>query len=196
MHYPTWVPTKELSMPCDSLGQTSQADLAYPKTNENTTVNTLYTQGKLKQISSSQTRKFIISHVQSIGETKLGIDVKTVGTHSLSSSCAMLLYLSNIRTSTIMLLGRWKSDAFLLYLRRQVKEFTQEVTKQMGAQPDVFFTIPTDHTLDTPPHETADKDDPRSRHPESTASSSHFNGLSHKINTANINPLHPPALHV
>ena len=169
--------------------------LTYPKTNANTTVNTFYTQGKLKQISSSQTRKFIISHVQSIGEKKLGIDVNTVGTHSLRSSSAMLLYLSNIRTSTIMLLGRWKSDAFLLYLRQQVKEFTQEVTKQMGAQPDVFFTIPTDHTLDIPTHETADKDDPRSRHPESTASSSHFNGLSHKINTANINPLHPPALH-
>ena len=122
--------------------------------------------------------------------------VNTVGTHSLCSSCAMLLYLSNICTSTIMLLGRWKSDAFLLYLWRQVKEFTQEVTKQMGAQPDVFFTIPKDQSLDSKSHNIADNNDPRSRHPESTASSSHFNGLSSTISTANINPLHPPALHV
>ena len=166
--------------------------LAYPNTCENTTVNTFQTKGKLKQISSTQTKNFITSHVKSIGERKLGIDVKTVGTHSLRSSCAMLLYLSNVRTSTIMLLGRWKSDAFLLYLRRQVKEFTQEVTKQMGAQPDVFFTIPPEHKNTSTNRDTAAQDDPRSRHPESIASSSHFNGLSHNISTANINPLHPP----
>ena len=83
--------------------------LKYPGTSSNTPVNTFYTNGKLKQTSSHQTKRFITSHVQSIGEVKLGIDVKTVGTHSLRSSCAMLLYLSNIRTSTIMLLGRWKA---------------------------------------------------------------------------------------
>ena len=93
--------------------------LAYPNSSEDTTVNTFQTKGKLKQISSTQTKNFITSHVKSIGERKLDIYVKTVGTHSLRSSCAMLLYLSNVRTSTIMLLGRWKSDAFLLYLQQQ-----------------------------------------------------------------------------
>ena len=170
--------------------------MSYPNTTVNTTVNTIYTKGGLKQIGSNQTRSFIKSHVKSLGQDRLGIDAKQVGTHSLRSSCAMLLYLTNVRTSTIMLLGRWKSDAFLLYLRRQVKEFTQQVTHQMGAQPDLFFTIPKEDPQSLPPHEKSDRDDPRTTHPDSLTSSLHFNGLTNNNGTTNTNPLHPPALHV
>ena len=94
-----------------------------------------------------------------------------------------------------MLLGRWKSYAFLLYLRRQVKEFTQDVTTQMGAQPDLFFTIPSE-SADIPHQQASDRDDPRTSNPDSIASHSQFNGLPHKLGTANINPLRPPALRV
>ena len=167
----------------------------YPKTTHNTPVNTILINGKLRQITSTQTRNFIKSHVKSIGLAKLGIDIKAVGTHSLRSSCAMLLYLANVRTSTIMLLGRWKSDAFLLYLRRQVKDFTKEVTKQMGAQPDVFFTIP-DQSDSIPKHTLAEKDDPRTRNIDSISSVAHFNGLSHQRGTVATNSNHPPAFHI
>lgn len=170
--------------------------MSYPKTTMDTTVNTFYTKGSLKLISSNQTRSFIKSHVRSLGQDRLGLKANQVGTHSLRSSCAMLLYLTNVRTSTIMLLGRWKSDAFLLYLRRQVKEFTQQVTHQMGSQPDLFFTIPKDDPQQLHPHQTSDRDDPRTPHSDSITSSLHFNGLTKNKGTTNTNLLHPPALHV
>jgi hypothetical protein len=165
----------------------------YPKTNENTTVNTFMAKNKLVRITSTQTRNLIRSHVQSIGPHRLGVDVKTVGTHSLRSSCAMLLYLSNVRTSTIMLVGRWKSDAFLLYLRRQVKEFTAGVSQQMVAQPDMFFSIPSEPMDDLPSSQKAEWDDPMTSNINSIASSSRFNGLSSNNNTTKI---HTPAFHV
>jgi len=48
----------------------------------------------------------------------LGFTGDDVGNHSIRSALAMALYLSKRAISTIMLLGRWSSDAFLLYIRR------------------------------------------------------------------------------
>jgi hypothetical protein len=168
----------------------------YKGTNKDTTVNTFQKAGKLVKITSNQTRNVIRSNVKSIGQERLGINADAVGTHSLRSSCAMLLYLANVRTSTIMLVGRWKSDAFLLYLRRQVKEFTAGVTNQMVTQPDMFFTIPSDTTDDLPNRQKAAWDDPMTSNPNSIASSSRFNGSGSTNNTSNSNQPHAPAFHV
>ena len=108
----------------------------------------------------------------------------------------MLLYLANVRTSTIMLLGRWKSDAFLLYLRRQVKEFTEGVTHQMTSQPDLFFNIPTNPTDDLPSRQRADRFDPMTSNTNSTASIARFNGLALRGNTSHFNANHTPAMHI
>ena len=40
----------------------------------------------------------------------------------------MAMYLNDVPTYTIMLVGRWSSDAFLKYIRRQVQEFTSGVS--------------------------------------------------------------------
>ena len=50
----------------------------------------------------------------------LGFTGDDVGNHSIRSSLAMTLYLAKRSVSTIMLIGCWSSDAFLLYVRRQV----------------------------------------------------------------------------
>ena len=47
----------------------------------------------------------------------LGFTGDDVGTHLIRLSLAMALYLAKITVATIMLLGRWCSDAFLLYVR-------------------------------------------------------------------------------
>ena len=52
----------------------------------------------------------------------------------------MLLYLSKVPIYTIMLLGRWCSDAFLLYIRKQVLEFSAGITQSMLKHN--FYTIP------------------------------------------------------
>ena len=170
--------------------------LAYPKTTTATTVNTFLTQGKLVRFTSKQVSLHLKHTVKQIGESRLGVNCKKVGTRSLRTSAAMLLYLSNVRTSTIMLLGRWKSDAFLLYLRRQVKEFTAGVTNQMTSQPDMFFAIPDQTTEDLPERLVATRDDPMTSNSNSTASRARFNGLASRESTSHVNSAHNPAFNV
>ena len=114
--------------------------------------------------------------------TGLGFSGKDVGTHSIRSSLAMALYLSRRPISTIMLLGRWSSDAFLLYIRRQVQEFSDGVSADMVAN-ERFFTLP-DKVED-------DLLDPRTRNPRSFANTISLNGPN--VETAHARR---PALHV
>eukprot|EP00957_Ditylum_brightwellii_P121545 9270209-Ditylum_brightwellii.AAC.1 len=59
-----------------------------------------------------------------------------------------------------MLVSRWSSDAFLLYIHRQVQEFTKNVSSLMISN-KLFFTTPG---------EQANSEDSRARHdPQSSA---------------------------
>jgi hypothetical protein len=91
--------------------------------------------------------------VRAIGRDILGFDAFEVGTHSLRSAAAMAMYLAGVPVYTIMLIGRWSSDAFLRYIRRQVQEFSAGVSQRMLVS-DSFFMIP----------ELSSREDPRTRH--------------------------------
>ena len=114
----------------------------------------------------------------------LGFTKDEVGTHSIRSSLAMSLYLAQRPITTIMLLGRWSSDAFLLYIRRQVQEFSKGVSADMVNQEN-FFTIPTLEDTAT------DRLDPRTRNSHSFASTISINGPN--ASTAHVKR---PAMHV
>jgi hypothetical protein len=47
----------------------------------------------------------------------------------------MAMILSGVPNYMAMLIGRWKSDAFLAYMRKQVAEFTKLVSQQMITNP-------------------------------------------------------------
>ena len=70
--------------------------------------------------------KHTVSNMEDVGVTG-----EEVGAHSIRSSLAMALYLSWRPVSTIMLLGRWGSNACLLYIRRQMQEFSAGVKEDM-----------------------------------------------------------------
>ena len=53
----------------------------------------------------------------------------------------MLMYLAKEPVYTIMLVGRWSSDAFLAYIEKQIKEFTRGVSTRM-LQHETFCNIP------------------------------------------------------
>jgi hypothetical protein len=53
----------------------------------------------------------------------------------------MALVLSGHAAWRIMLAGRWKSSAFLVYIREQVQAFSRGVSTRMIENPD-FFHIP------------------------------------------------------
>jgi hypothetical protein len=73
--------------------------------------------------------------------TPYGLSAKDIGLHSFRSSAAMAMYLANVPVFTIMLLGRWSSDAFLRYIRPQVQQFSENVARKMIARP-AFFHVP------------------------------------------------------
>ena len=69
--------------------------------------------------------------VVAIGEEVLGFKKEQVGTHSIRSGASMVIYLGECPVYTIMLIGRWSSDAFLGYIRKQVEQFSHNVSKRM-----------------------------------------------------------------
>ena len=69
--------------------------------------------------------------VVAVGEDLLGFKATQVGTHSIRSGAAMQMYLGECPVYTIMLIGRWSSDAFLCYIRKQIEQFSHNVSKRM-----------------------------------------------------------------
>ena len=157
-----------------------QRILSYKGSSDENPVNTVLIGGKNHHIISEE----MLHHIKNTVDNMkgLGFTGKDVGTHSVRASLAMALYLSRRPVSTIMLIGRWCSDAFLLYIRRQVQEFSAGVSADMVSQEE-FFTIPD---LDT-----AEDADPRTRNCQSFANTISLNGPN-----ASIMHSKRPAMHV
>ena len=66
-----------------------------------------------------------------IGFQRLGFHPMEIGSHSLRSGGAMTLHQAGMSDSTIKVIGRWKSDAFIIYLQGQVLSFTKGVATAM-----------------------------------------------------------------
>jgi hypothetical protein len=81
----------------------------------------------------------------SLGLDILGFTSDQIGLHSACSGAAMAMYLVGIPVFTIMLLGRWSSDAFLWYIRKQVQEFSSGIGTKIKQNKE-FFTNPLTST--------------------------------------------------
>ena len=114
-------------------------------------INTVWRKKKAKEIASSHIRIKLRTAVKAIGEDKLGFTADDIGCHSLRSGAAIAMKLSGVSEYTIMLIGRWKSLAFLDYIRRQVAEFSFDISDRMLTHGN-FFTTPEyrhDHSIPT-----------------------------------------------
>ena len=69
--------------------------------------------------------------VELMGEKVLGFTKDDVGLHSVRSGGAMAMFLSGVSEIIIQRIGRWERFAFLDYIREQVEDFTQGVSKKM-----------------------------------------------------------------
>ena len=83
------------------------------------------TDGELKTFSQSQVLDFLRNTAFAIGEDRLGFHPNEIGTRSIRTSAAMGWWLAGESVPKIMLMGRWKSDAWLYYIRKQVLEFSK-----------------------------------------------------------------------
>ena len=97
--------------------------------------------GKMTEITSATIRKKLRGAATSIGEARLGFKASEIGTHSIRSGAAMALFLAKVPTLTIMIIGRWRSDAFLRYIRKQVAQFSLHLSSKM-LDNEEFFTTP------------------------------------------------------
>jgi hypothetical protein len=143
--------------------------LSYPSTTPDTTVNTFYLSNKTKtQFTGPQLLKRLRQAAASIGSDTLGFTPDQLGLHSARSGAAMAMYLAGVPVFTIMLLGRWSSDAFLRYIRKQVKEFSTGISQKMLLNEN-FYTVPM-----------TSSDDPRIGNHPLNLSSRNKNGISFK----------------
>ena len=90
--------------------------------------------GKLMDMMTDTARDHLRNFIATV-DKKWGLNSDDVGLHSMRTSAAMAMYLNKIPVCTIMLLGRWSSDAFLRYIRKQVTEFSNDVSRKMILNP-------------------------------------------------------------
>lgn len=112
--------------------------------------------GAMADLHSKMALLMLRNFVKTCGD-EFNIKHDEIGLHSMRSASAMAMYLNGIPVYTIMLLGRWSSDAFLRYIRKQVTEFSRNVSRKMIHCPVFYYT---NH---------AETEDPRSHNPRAAA---------------------------
>lgn len=75
------------------------------------------------------------------GHNHLGHDPQDIGLNSLQRAAVMAMILSGVPIYMVMLIRHWKSDLFLIYIRKQVAEFTKSVSQKMITT-TTFFHLP------------------------------------------------------
>lgn len=108
--------------------------LSHPKLSEKTTINTCPADDDPKGMiyfSQGHTNNILRSTCAMQPTNTYGYSHKDLGSHSIRSGAAMSLFLAKESVHRIMILGRWSSDAFLVYIRPQVQEWTSGLSKSM-----------------------------------------------------------------
>jgi hypothetical protein len=105
----------------------------YKVYDDNTPISTVYIQGRSSHVTSKQMTNALQDAISVIGEAVLNIKTSEVGTHSIQSGGAMAMFLGGCPVFMIMLIGRWSSDAFMKYIRKQIEEFSHDVSQRMIA---------------------------------------------------------------
>jgi hypothetical protein len=86
---------------------------------------------RIEHITSTQIRNALRDAVKAIREDTLHILVDEIRTYSIHSGAAMAMFLGGCPVFLIMMIGCWSNDAFLRYIRKQVKEFNHDVSQKM-----------------------------------------------------------------
>jgi hypothetical protein len=94
--------------PVTSWAQIINSVLSYKRTTLKSQVNTFLHSDKqrLVYITSAQTRAFLKLTVATMGAKTLGIQIRRVRTLSVRTNCAILLYMTKVRSTAFMFLGQ------------------------------------------------------------------------------------------
>jgi len=120
------------------------------KATEETPIYTFETaDGKKAELTGKIALALLRDYIESIDYKSLGLVLEDIGLHSLRAAAAMAMFLNGVPTPLIMLIGRWSSEAFLLYIRKAVEQFGHDVSKIMIRNPTYHHVL------------VQEKDDPR-----------------------------------
>ena len=103
----------------------------YPGANQDTPISAVWRYNQIKHITSTQIRNVLWDAVKAIREDTLHILVDKIGTHSIRSGAAMVMFLGGCPVFLIMMIGRWSSDPFLQYICKQIEEFNHDILQKM-----------------------------------------------------------------
>lgn len=132
----------DVMCPVKAWGKTVQRIMSYDNSSPDTPIST-YISGTTKiDFTDKDVIRALRYAVSKIGKETLGFEAHEVGTHSLRSGGAMAMCLANVEPYRIKLIGRWKSDSFMKYIRKQIEEFTQDISDRM-IENESFRHVPT-----------------------------------------------------
>jgi hypothetical protein len=112
-----------------------------PEKFEDTQLNFVRSGRGFYHISSTIFLQRIRFVVDCMGPERLGFTANKVGTHSNRSGGATGMFLAGTPIYTIMLMGRWSSDAFMRYIRKQVLQLSHGISTKMLTYNE-FYTVP------------------------------------------------------
>ena len=126
-----------------------------PGWTKDTLLCTIRLGNKNQQITNTFTKRILRHTCQLYGGHKtFGFHPREIGNRSIRSGAAMALFMKDHSTAKIMILGRWSSDAFLVYIRPQVLEWANNMSRDM---------VSFDSFLDVGLFDRAAPADPRTR---------------------------------
>lgn len=103
----------------------------YPGATADTSVSAVWRNDRIEYVASKELVNALRAAAVAVGEEKLGFAKEDIGTHSIRSGAAMSMFLGECPVYVIMMIGRWSSDAFLRYIRKQVEQFSHNVSRRM-----------------------------------------------------------------
>ena len=90
-------------------------------------------QGQWAQVKPAQVTEGVRCAARLAGLASRGFDITRIGTHSLRAGGAVALKLAGYDETTIMKLGRWSSQTYLLYIRNQISATAEGLATGMAA---------------------------------------------------------------
>ena len=131
----TQMKTKDpLLCPVNSIGRAVQRVIKFVKGyNDDTPLCTFHKRGRRSRyITQDYSLKFIRKICDTYGSVeRFGYHKDEIRNKSIRSGAAMALFLNNHSSDKIMILGRWKSKAFLDHIRTQVVQWIRLFSNNM-----------------------------------------------------------------
>ena len=105
---------------------------SYPGSSDDTPVSAVWRNNRIEHITGQEMIAAIDRAALAIGYDNLGLKRGDFGTHSIRSGGAMAMALDDLPPYSIMMIGRWSTDTFMKYIRRQVDMFTHNIATRMN----------------------------------------------------------------